>query len=377
MHGVRRILFSALAALMAAPVAVAQQPGTITEIVAASGGEFDGNRNDFDVLLNAVLTAELDGALADPHANVTVFAPTDRAFIRLAAQFGYLGNDEGEAFAAIVSVLTELGNGDPIPLLTDILLYHVSPDAKSIHEILSADIIETLLEGATFVPVRRLLDNDPDIPNPLIIRTVADIEASNGIIQPINRVLIPLDVDNVDGSALPTIAAAVAASGGTFDSDLTDFDVLLNAVTAAGLVDALNNPADNFTVYAPTDAAFVRTARVLGFHGHDEAGAFQFIVDVLTALSPDGDPITLLTPILLYHVSPDGYSLKETLESLAVSTLFEDATLQPNPFDLSLGDNDPNLRDPRLLVPLGDIRLANGFVHPISRVLIPLDLSTL
>ena len=377
MQRVRGLLLTIVLSALAMPAAFAQPPQTITDIVAASGGDFDGNRNDFDILLNAVLTAELADALADPQANFTVFAPTDRAFIRLANDFGYMGNDEGEAFAAIVALLTELGGGDPIPVLRNILLYHVSPDAKTLHEVLSADIIVTLLEGATFVPVRRLLDNDADLRNPLIIRDIADIEASNGLIQPIHRVLIPLDIDNVDTMSLPTIAGAASASGGDFDSNPDDFDVLLNAVIAAGLVEALNNPDDNLTVYAPTDAAFVRTARRLGFPGHDEAGAFQFIVEALTALSPDGNPISLLTPILLYHVSPDGLSLKETFEASAVSTLFEDATIQPDAFNLSLGDNDPNLRDPRLLVPNGDIRLSNGFIHPISRVLIPLDLSTL
>ena len=64
---------------------------TITEIVAASGGKFDKNDRDFDILLNAVLAAELDGALADPNADLTVFAPNDRSFIRLAQSLGYRG----------------------------------------------------------------------------------------------------------------------------------------------------------------------------------------------------------------------------------------------------------------------------------------------
>ena len=48
---------------------------TITELVAKSGGEFDRNTRDFDILLNAVLAAGLEDALAEPNADLTVFGP--------------------------------------------------------------------------------------------------------------------------------------------------------------------------------------------------------------------------------------------------------------------------------------------------------------
>lgn len=374
----RGIFLAALAAVLLPIGASADHPRTITEIVAASGGDFDRNGNDFDILLNAVLAAELDGALADPHASLTVFAPNDRAFVWLARQFGFEGNDEAGAFNAIVSVLTDLSGGDPIPLLTDILLYHVSPEARNLHEIRSTETIDTLLDGATLVSVwLRLLDNEPELKDPRIISAAADIQAVNGFIHTINRVLIPVDIDNIDRESLPTITGAVVASGGDFDANSDDFDILLNAVLTANLAGALDNPADNLTVYAPTDAAFIRTARALGFHGHDEAGAFQFIVEALTGLSADGDPIPLLTAILLYHVSPDGLSLKATLEAEMISTLLEDATISPDPVTRELGDNDPNLRNARPSIQNGDIRVSNGFIQPISLVLIPVDLSTL
>ena len=57
------------------------KPGgnTITDIVIQSGGEFDSNRQDFDILLNAVVTADLADALADPTAELTVFWSLDAA----------------------------------------------------------------------------------------------------------------------------------------------------------------------------------------------------------------------------------------------------------------------------------------------------------
>ena len=178
---------------------------TITEIVATSGGqgEFDRNYYDYDLLLNAVLAANLQDALADPDADLTLFAPNDLAFIRLARDLGYQGWKEEEAFNFIVEALTELGDGDPIPVLTNVLLYHVVPESLRFWEVLFSREIETLLDGATIRPRKRYLrlrDNDPDFRDPRL-SWPANVCASNGIIHTINRVLIPVDLPN--GEAEP------------------------------------------------------------------------------------------------------------------------------------------------------------------------------
>ncbi len=171
---------------------------TITDIVLASGGDFDDDRRDFDILLNAVVTADLADALADPEAELTVFAPNDRAFVRLARDLGYEGGyDEEAAWNYLVGALTELGGGDPIPVLTDVLLYHVAPGDLRPLDLIFATIfggqIETLL-GATIRPFFFILiDNDPDLRNPFVVRPI-DIEASNGRIHAISRVLAPIDL---------------------------------------------------------------------------------------------------------------------------------------------------------------------------------------
>ncbi len=67
--------------------------GPVTDIVALSGGEFDRNWFDYDILLNAVLTAGLEGALSDPIAELTVFGPNDFAFFRLARDLGFRGRE--------------------------------------------------------------------------------------------------------------------------------------------------------------------------------------------------------------------------------------------------------------------------------------------
>ena len=186
----------ALFALFSAPTLA--DNGTITDIVLESGGEFDSDRRDYDILLNAVVTADLAEALADPSAELTVFAPNDAAFVRLAKDLGYEGGyDESDAWDFLVTALTALGDGDPVPVLTDILLYHVvAGDVRPVNLILATIFgqdITTLL-GATVRPFFIfLIDNDPALRNPRVTFPL-DIEASNGRIHTVNRVLIPVDL---------------------------------------------------------------------------------------------------------------------------------------------------------------------------------------
>ena len=191
------ILIAAIAITVGGFTTSSTASNTIAGIVAASGGEFDNNGRDYDMLLNAVIAADLVAALDDPAANLTVFAPRDAAFIKLAQDLGYEGSDEEGSFLYIVDALTVLGGGDPIPVLTDVLLYHVAPERISLFGVVFLSIfnqdIDTLL-GATIDPFFfRLGDNEPDLRDPRV-RWPLNIYASNGIVHTIDRVLIPLDL---------------------------------------------------------------------------------------------------------------------------------------------------------------------------------------
>ena len=84
--------------------------GTITDIVAASGA-FDTNSADFDLLLKAVQATGLAGALTNPAADLTVFAPNDAAFVKLATTLGFKGTGEAAGFDYLVEALTLLSGG--------------------------------------------------------------------------------------------------------------------------------------------------------------------------------------------------------------------------------------------------------------------------
>lgn len=164
------------------------QDQTIAGLVAGS--------DDFNILRTALDAAGLTDALDQPDADLTVFAPSDSAFTRLAQDFGYAGDpdDEQAVFDAIAATLAGLNqDGDPIPVLQDVLQYHVSPGAKPLSDVAQLSEVSTLLDNASFSPDgTSLVDNDPDAADPQLAAT--DVETSNGIVHVIDRVLLPIDV---------------------------------------------------------------------------------------------------------------------------------------------------------------------------------------
>ncbi len=326
---------------------------------------------DFGILVKALEVTNLDAAVRGSD-DITVFAPTDAAFGKLAFDLGFRGDvaDEDAVFGFIAQALGTLASdGNPIPLLADILLYHVSPGAKTAGEVAGSSSVNTLLNGATFAPDdAELVDNEPDIDNPTVQGDA--IEADNGNILVIDKVLIPIDIpgNGPTEPPTPTIAGIVAASGGTFDDDATDFDLLLTAVQTAGLAGALDDPEADLTVFAPTDAAFVGLSQALGFKGADEGEAFTYLVEALTLLG-GGDPIPLLTEVLTYHVAPGAQSAA-TLEAAESIATLQGGTLSTD--GSTIVDADPDVADPAFVAK--DVDAANGIVQVIDGVLLPADL---
>jgi uncharacterized surface protein with fasciclin (FAS1) repeats len=133
---------------------------TIAEIAIADGR--------FNTLVAALTAADLAGTFLAP-GDYTVFAPTD------------------DAFAALPAGTIDALLADPKGALTDILLYHVVGDSLSRDQIATDDTIFTL-NGKALV-VSHNGTNIVDIGGAKLL--ITDIQASNGVIHVIDRVLIP------------------------------------------------------------------------------------------------------------------------------------------------------------------------------------------
>lgn len=132
----------------------------------------------FDTLTAAVEAAGLADTLAN-EGPFTVFAPTDDAF-----------NDLPDE---VLNALLEPENRD---LLRDILLYHVVPGTVMAED-LETGPVDTLNGGlAVRVDPDKVVVNDGSVVQP-------DIEAENGVVHAVNRVLIPPSAQNRIAALMP------------------------------------------------------------------------------------------------------------------------------------------------------------------------------
>ncbi|MGM8885173.1 fasciclin domain-containing protein [Psychrobacter sp. 1U2] len=128
-----------------------------------------------------------------------------------------------------------------------------------------------------------------------------------------------------------------------------DFSILVEAVQAAGLAGMLSDPDANYTVFAPTNAAF---AQALADTGMTKAQLF--------ANKP------LLTKILGYHVINGDMAMyaKDVMPG-KVMTASND-TLMVTPQKMLMDENGRTAT-----IVKTDIAATNGVVHVIDKVLLP------
>lgn len=162
--------------------------GTLVDVaVAASGGGTpDENSRDYDLLVQAVLATGLDGALADASQTYTVFAPDDRAFLRLVTDL------TGTAPASEAEALTTITSAFSADQIKNILLYHVVAGKKlSPLRVLTSRSL-TMANGGIVQPRGiKLRDESPQLKDPRLVLRKINIQASNGVIHTIDRVLVP------------------------------------------------------------------------------------------------------------------------------------------------------------------------------------------
>lgn len=301
-------------------VLLAATLGASTLLQACGGGDDEPQRNivelaqntpELSILVEAVVAAGLAPTLST--GTLTVFAPTNAAFAALLAELGMTKD-------------ALLANK---PLLTAVLTYHVLGSKVVRADVPLGKAIAPVSGGFFKIESGNGL-KITDGRNRVSTVTSTDIQASNGVVHLIDRVLLPADKDIVaTASALP------------------DFSILVEAVVAAGLVSALQGTGP-FTVFAPTNAAFAALLTELGVSKAD------LLADT-----------ALLTKVLTYHVVPARVLKAEVPTNTAITTVQgQSFTVSP-----SLVITDQNLRTSNITA--ADVFTSNGVIHLVDKVILP------
>jgi uncharacterized surface protein with fasciclin (FAS1) repeats len=243
--------------------------------------------------------------ILDQPGNFTLFAPTNLAFGLIPVELDDLLFTQDEF----------------IPHLQDLLLYQILPVGRLASEFPNATILQT------FNTERVRLLQQPFRVNGIPIVSPDNI-VSNGVVQTIEGVLAPSWIFN-------SIINRVAA-----DPELS---LLLEFLVLADLGNALNNFGEEFTLLAPTDAAFFALGNA-----------------TLDQLRLPANRATL-TRVLLYLVVVGIFTTPELSDGqrlLTVQTGFVNVTTFPLQF------NQANAVQV-------DILANNGVVHKIDAVLDP------
>jgi uncharacterized surface protein with fasciclin (FAS1) repeats len=282
----------------------------------------------------AVIKADLVGTLSGD-GPFTVFAPTDEAFVAL---LGALGDDYNS--------LDDFDTEGEIELLTNILLYHVVPAEVKAADLAAGDVATALADnsvsvissGSTFV-IGDASSTDANI-------TATDIEATNGVVHLIDKVLLPQAAVDFVASLQDLVDVASANP---------DFSVLVDAVVKTDLVATLQGEGP-LTVFAPNNDAFVALLGALGSNYNS-----------LDDFDTEGE-IALLKNILLYHVLPAQVNAADLMAG-DVGTAFTDNSIAVIESGETFVIGDASETDAGILA--ADVGANNGVIHVIDKVLLP------
>ncbi len=286
----------------------------------------------FSALTAAVVKTGLASTLASPDFKETVFAPIDAAFAKLPAPFNNAAN---------INAITDQSQ---IDALKNILLYHVLGT-----EVLSKQIASGRSSTTTLKPVGSSNDNTVYLSkeygllalngNTLVL--IPDLVLSNAVVHVIDNVL-----------AFPSQNIAQIAVG---NSGLT---VLVAALVKTNLVGVFQNAGD-FTVFAPTDAAFAKLPAPFNTAANISAITDQTQIDALAN-------------ILKYHVIASRYF---SLDFGFFGTVTTIAAAPNNTLIGLLGLNRAYVKGDQnktfAYAYPANILATNGVVHVVNQVLQP------
>ncbi|MEM1215338.1 MAG: fasciclin domain-containing protein [Bacteroidota bacterium] len=141
-----------------------------------------------------------------------------------------------------------------------------------------------------------------------------------------------------------------------FAQDNTQFSILVDALEAADLVDALNDRSAELTVFAPTNTAFEAFLSENGYQSLDDV------------------PVATLRQVLSYHVLGTK-QMSDKLEDQYYPTLAEFA---PNaPLNLYVDTRAGVKINADVDVTAADTEVDNGVIHTVDKVINPANVVTL
>lgn len=271
--------------------------------------------NNLSSLVAAVTRADLAGTLSSP-GPFTVFAPTNEAFQGLL--------DSNADWNSV--------NDIPVETLRSVLLFHVLSG-----EVKSTDLADIYVNTSSTGPNDEALSLQVEVTGAIEFNgdakpVIVDVEASNGVVHVVDKVMLPPNVVTValNNAGFTSLVAAL-----TDNRHTTNF------------VDVLNGEGP-YTVFAPTN------------------DAFQALLDSNANWNSLGDiPIATLEAVLLYHVVGANVQSDE-LENGDVSTLSGTITI-----DLTNGAQIKTSSSQTINIILTDVQGTNGVVHAIDTVLLP------
>jgi uncharacterized surface protein with fasciclin (FAS1) repeats len=283
-------------------------------------------------LVAAVVKTGLAGALSNAAANLTVFAPTNKAFAALPVPFNNADN------------ISKISDPAKITFLKNVLLYHVLGT-----EVFSGQISNGPSSAVTIKPAGKSNDNTVYLSktfglirvngNSDVIR--ANINATNGVIHVIDKVLL-FPTQTIADIAIPN----------------PGLSALVAALVKTNLAGVFAGSGD-FTVFAPTDAAFAKLP-----------APFK----TAASISAISDPATIaaLANILKYHVVASrnfAWDLGILRRITTISSAPNNKITTILGFDNGYVKGDNNAAFAQITP--ADILATNGVVHVINKVLLP------
>jgi len=282
------------------------------------------------ILLDAVETADLTQTLLDADA-ITVFAPSNQAFLGALDAFDVDNLDQ---------LIIAIGG---VQNLETVLGFHVVADVAFSTDLAEGDQTFTTLAGQELTSNRSgSTVTVTDVAGNTFNVITADVAIENGVVHVIDGVLLPT-------LTLPDVVTAASDAG---------LSTLLDAVTAAGLETTLTD-ADDITVFAPSNEAF---AQLLAEYGAADLDALIAKIGAQT-----------VTDVLTYHVVASSEFSYQLSDGMTVTTL-EGSDLTVNVDDTGVSITDVDGRTYNVTTP--DVAIANGVVHVIDGVLLPIDRPT-